>query len=178
MDEMGAPWGLAKDAQAASGPQHIKAALKARYKKLLPLYKAGRIGEDGDVFAREWTAAGRELLGVHVVFLSEQDLEKLIEAPPIDAPVLIEEVDALHAKSRIPGQRLVRRVALDAQGVVSSRAQVLREPRRDQGLADATFGLNDAVKLTHGVLLWAEPKGEDGRLIRAPAWEDFGGGSA
>ena len=29
MDEMGAPWGLAKDAQAASGSQHIKAALKA-----------------------------------------------------------------------------------------------------------------------------------------------------
>ena len=29
MDEMGAPWALAKDAQAASGPQHIKAALKA-----------------------------------------------------------------------------------------------------------------------------------------------------
>lgn len=29
MDEMGAPWGLAKYAQAASGPQHIGAALKA-----------------------------------------------------------------------------------------------------------------------------------------------------
>ncbi len=29
MDEMGAPWGLARDAQAASGPQHIKAALNA-----------------------------------------------------------------------------------------------------------------------------------------------------
>jgi aldehyde dehydrogenase (NAD+) len=29
MDEMGAPWALAKDAQAASGPQHIKAAIKA-----------------------------------------------------------------------------------------------------------------------------------------------------
>ncbi len=29
MDEMGAPWGLAKNAQAASGPQHIKAAIKA-----------------------------------------------------------------------------------------------------------------------------------------------------
>ncbi len=29
MDEMGAPWGLAKHAQAASGPQHIKAALEA-----------------------------------------------------------------------------------------------------------------------------------------------------
>jgi len=29
MDEMGAPWGLARDAQAASGPQHFKAALKA-----------------------------------------------------------------------------------------------------------------------------------------------------
>ncbi|MGI9223474.1 MAG: aldehyde dehydrogenase family protein [Woeseiaceae bacterium] len=29
MDEMGAPWSLAKGAQAASGPQHIKAALKA-----------------------------------------------------------------------------------------------------------------------------------------------------
>ncbi len=29
MDEMGAPWNLAKSAQAASGPQHIKAALKA-----------------------------------------------------------------------------------------------------------------------------------------------------
>ena len=29
MDEMGAPWGLAKNAQAASGTQHIKAALKA-----------------------------------------------------------------------------------------------------------------------------------------------------
>ncbi len=29
MDEMGAPWGLARNAQAASGPQHIKAALKA-----------------------------------------------------------------------------------------------------------------------------------------------------
>jgi aldehyde dehydrogenase (NAD+) len=29
MDEMGAPWGLAKDAQAASGPQHIAAALEA-----------------------------------------------------------------------------------------------------------------------------------------------------
>lgn len=29
MDEMGAPWSLAKNAQAASGPQHIKAALKA-----------------------------------------------------------------------------------------------------------------------------------------------------
>ena len=29
MNEMGAPWGLAKDAQAASGPQHIGAALKA-----------------------------------------------------------------------------------------------------------------------------------------------------
>jgi len=28
MDEMGAPWGLAKNAQAASGSQHIKAALK------------------------------------------------------------------------------------------------------------------------------------------------------
>ncbi|MBT8066259.1 MAG: aldehyde dehydrogenase family protein [Gammaproteobacteria bacterium] len=29
MDEMGAPWGLAKSAQAASGTQHIKAALTA-----------------------------------------------------------------------------------------------------------------------------------------------------
>ena len=29
MDEMGAPWGLAKHSQAASGPQHIKAALVA-----------------------------------------------------------------------------------------------------------------------------------------------------
>ena len=29
MDEMGAPWGLAKGAQAGSGPQHIKAALRA-----------------------------------------------------------------------------------------------------------------------------------------------------
>jgi aldehyde dehydrogenase (NAD+) len=29
MDEMGAPWGLAKNAQAASGPQHIGAALEA-----------------------------------------------------------------------------------------------------------------------------------------------------
>ena len=29
MDEMGAPWGLAKHAQAASGPQHIKAAIRA-----------------------------------------------------------------------------------------------------------------------------------------------------
>ena len=29
MDEMGAPWDLAKNAQAASGPQHIKAAIKA-----------------------------------------------------------------------------------------------------------------------------------------------------
>ncbi len=29
MDEMGAPWGLAKHAQAASGPQHIKATLRA-----------------------------------------------------------------------------------------------------------------------------------------------------
>ena len=29
MDEMGAPWGLAQGAQAGSGPQHIKAALKA-----------------------------------------------------------------------------------------------------------------------------------------------------
>ena len=29
MDEMGAPWGLAKRAQAGSGPQHIKAALVA-----------------------------------------------------------------------------------------------------------------------------------------------------
>ncbi len=32
------------------------------------------IGEDGDVSAREWKGAGRELLGVHVAFLSEQDL--------------------------------------------------------------------------------------------------------
>jgi len=29
MDEMGAPWGMAKDSQAASGPQHIKAAIRA-----------------------------------------------------------------------------------------------------------------------------------------------------
>ena len=29
MDEMGAPWDLAKNSQAASGPQHIKAAIKA-----------------------------------------------------------------------------------------------------------------------------------------------------
>ena len=29
MDEMGAPWGLAKGAQAGSGTQHIKAAIKA-----------------------------------------------------------------------------------------------------------------------------------------------------
>jgi len=29
MDEMGAPWGLAKNAQAPSGPQHIKAAIRA-----------------------------------------------------------------------------------------------------------------------------------------------------
>ena len=29
MDEMGAPWGLAKNAQAASGTQHIKGALRA-----------------------------------------------------------------------------------------------------------------------------------------------------
>jgi aldehyde dehydrogenase (NAD+) len=29
MEEMGAPWGLARDAQAASGPQHIKAAIRA-----------------------------------------------------------------------------------------------------------------------------------------------------
>jgi aldehyde dehydrogenase (NAD+) len=29
MDEMGAPWELARDAQAASGPQHIKAAIRA-----------------------------------------------------------------------------------------------------------------------------------------------------
>ncbi len=32
------------------------------------------IGHDGDVSAREWEGAGRELLGVHVAFLSEQDL--------------------------------------------------------------------------------------------------------
>ena len=89
-----------------------------------------------------------------------------------------EEVDALHAKSGIPRQRLVRCVALHTQRIDGSRAQVLREPRRDQGLADAALCLNDAMKLTHGLLLWAEPKGEDGGLIRAPAWEDFGGGSA
>jgi aldehyde dehydrogenase (NAD+) len=29
MDEIGAPWGLAKGAQAGSGPQHIKAAIRA-----------------------------------------------------------------------------------------------------------------------------------------------------
>jgi aldehyde dehydrogenase (NAD+) len=29
MEEMGAPWGLAKNSQAASGPQHIKAAIRA-----------------------------------------------------------------------------------------------------------------------------------------------------
>ena len=29
MDEMGAPWDLAKNSQAASGSQHIKAAIKA-----------------------------------------------------------------------------------------------------------------------------------------------------
>jgi aldehyde dehydrogenase (NAD+) len=29
MDEMGAPWGLAKNAQAASGPQHLQAAITA-----------------------------------------------------------------------------------------------------------------------------------------------------
>ena len=29
MEEMGAPWGLAKNAQAASGPQHIKASMRA-----------------------------------------------------------------------------------------------------------------------------------------------------
>ena len=29
MDEMGAPWSLAKGAQAGSGPQHIKAAIRA-----------------------------------------------------------------------------------------------------------------------------------------------------
>jgi aldehyde dehydrogenase (NAD+) len=29
MDEMGAPWGLAKGAQAGSGPQHIKATMRA-----------------------------------------------------------------------------------------------------------------------------------------------------
>ena len=29
MDEMGAPWGLARGAQAMSGPQHIRAAIKA-----------------------------------------------------------------------------------------------------------------------------------------------------
>ena len=29
MEEMGAPWGLAKGAQAGSGPQHIKAAIRA-----------------------------------------------------------------------------------------------------------------------------------------------------
>jgi aldehyde dehydrogenase (NAD+) len=29
MDEMGAPWGLAKGAQAGSGPQHIKAAIRS-----------------------------------------------------------------------------------------------------------------------------------------------------
>jgi len=29
MEEMGAPWGLARNAQAASGPQHIKAAIRA-----------------------------------------------------------------------------------------------------------------------------------------------------
>jgi aldehyde dehydrogenase (NAD+) len=29
MDEMGAPWGLARGAQAGSGPQHIKAAIRA-----------------------------------------------------------------------------------------------------------------------------------------------------
>jgi sugar/nucleoside kinase (ribokinase family) len=32
------------------------------------------IDADGDVSAREWGGAGGELLGVHVVFLSEQDL--------------------------------------------------------------------------------------------------------
>ena len=29
MDEMGAPWGLARGAQAGSGPQHVKAAIRA-----------------------------------------------------------------------------------------------------------------------------------------------------
>ena len=29
MEEMGAPWGLARNSQAASGPQHIKAAMRA-----------------------------------------------------------------------------------------------------------------------------------------------------
>jgi sugar/nucleoside kinase (ribokinase family) len=33
-----------------------------------------QIGVDGDVASRPWAAAARDLLGVHVVFLSEQDL--------------------------------------------------------------------------------------------------------
>jgi len=32
------------------------------------------IEEDGEVWPREWTEAGRDLAGVHVVFMSEQDL--------------------------------------------------------------------------------------------------------
>ena len=111
-----------------------------------------------------------------LLLVCEQDLEKLIEASTIDSPVLIKEIDALDAKSGIPRQGLVRRVALDAQRIVGSRSQVLREPRRDQRFSDSTFCLNDAMKLTHGSLLSAEPKCEDGALIRAPAWEDFGGG--
>jgi 1D-myo-inositol 3-kinase len=38
------------------------------------------IGEDGHVLPRQWTGAGRELLGVHVVFLSDQDLPDAPEA--------------------------------------------------------------------------------------------------
>ena len=72
----------------------------------------------------------------------EQDLEKLIEASTIDSPVLIQEIDALDAKSGIPRQGLVRRVALDAQRIVGSRSHVLRESGRLQRLSDSTFGLN------------------------------------
>jgi aldehyde dehydrogenase (NAD+) len=40
MDEMGAPWSLAKGAQAGSGPQHIKAAIRAL--KALPFEEHNR----------------------------------------------------------------------------------------------------------------------------------------
>jgi sugar/nucleoside kinase (ribokinase family) len=38
------------------------------------------IGEDGHVLPRQWTGCGRDLLGVHVVFLSDQDLPNSPEA--------------------------------------------------------------------------------------------------
>jgi 1D-myo-inositol 3-kinase len=147
------------------------------------------IGSDGAVSAREWERPARDLLGVHVLFLSEQDLpdaearaRQLLEAVPIVAltrgwrGLTLLTRDAVHEVPSLP------RPEVDPTGAgdVFATGFLVRYHETADPLEAAAFGACAASCVVEGI--GASTLGERDEVLRRMAqrerliedgeWED------